>query len=242
MSFRIISDLSHNEQAEFPEFSLKEDIYEIDYIEKNEGPIDFDSLESYDVLFIGDIQHSEDEEEDKFTRKELKAIKRFIGEGGGLLLTSSPGGDRDIPMKQGSIRVLYNITGVTRYWNGLVLESKTNFLVKKYNLLFNELPSHPITKKVGEIVMPNSTFFSTIEEGIEEIITTSGKTRFKYYRDEVKDQVGPVPVAVANEFYNGRAITIGSSDFMLEDEDFGLDAGDNLIFFENIIKWLCFEI
>jgi uncharacterized membrane protein len=242
MSFRIISDLSHNEQAEFPEFSLKEDLYEIDYIEKTEGPIDFETIETYDVLFLGNIQHTEDGKEDKFTPKELKAIKRFIGEGGGLFLTSGDGGDRDTPMKDGSIRVLYKITGVNRYWNGIVLESKNNILVKKHNLLFNELYTHPITKKVGEIVIPNSTFLNTGEEGVEEIITTSGKTKFKYYIDEEKDRIGSVPIAVTNEFYNGRAFTIGSSDFLLEDEDFGLDSGDNLLFFENIIKWLCFEI
>jgi len=242
MSFRIISDLSHNEQAEFPEFSLKEDMYEIDYIEKSESPIDFDMIEAYDILFIGDIQHTEKEKEDKFTPEELKAIKRFVGDGGGLFLTSSAGGDRDIPMKKGSIRVLYKITGVNRFWNGIVLESKTNFLVKKYNLLFNELYTHPITKKVGEIVLPNSTFFSTVEESGEEILTTSGKTRFKYYRDEEKDRIGSVPVAIANDFYGGRAFTIGASDFLLEDADPGLDSGDNLIFFKNIIKWLCFEI
>ena len=32
------------------------------------------------------------------------------------------------------------------------------------------------------------------------------------------------------------------SDILLEDNDFGLDAGDNLKFITNIIKWLTFEI
>ena len=69
----------------------------LDYIDKNEGPIEFDMLEDFDILFIGNIQHSKDGKGDKFTQDELKAIKKFIGEGGGLLLTSGDGGDRDIP-------------------------------------------------------------------------------------------------------------------------------------------------
>ena len=71
---------------------------------------------------------------------------------------------------------------------------------------------------------------------------TSEKAEFKYNVDDSVDQIGTVPVCVINGFYNGRAFTIGSSDFLLEDNHFGLDAGDNLKFFQNIIKWLCFEI
>lgn len=94
MSYKILIDLSHKERIEeFPEFSLTEDVYEIEYIDKKEGPIDFDMLEDYDILFIGNIQHSQNGKDDKFTQDELKAIKRFIGEGGSLFLTSGEGGD-----------------------------------------------------------------------------------------------------------------------------------------------------
>ncbi|GAI84615.1 unnamed protein product, partial [marine sediment metagenome] len=33
-----------------------------------------------------------------------------------------------------------------------------------------------------------------------------------------------------------------SSDFLLEDHDYGLDTGDNIKFLKNIIQWLAFEI
>jgi uncharacterized membrane protein len=241
MSYRILVDLTKNEKAEFPEFSLGEDLYEIDYLDKNEGPIEFEKLEDYDILFMGNIKHTEDKKVDKFSPQELKAIKRFVGEGGGLFLTSGRGGDRDIPMKQGSIRVLYKITGVKRFWNGVIFESKENFHVKKFNLLFTDLYTHPITKGVTELVLPHCCFLSLTEDA-EDIILTSDKAEFKYLSDEVVDNVGPVPICATSDFYNGRAFTIGSSEFMLEDSDFGLDAGDNLKFFKNIVKWLSFEI
>ena len=242
MSYSILVDLSHREKIEeFPEFALDEEDYDIDYIDKNEGPIDFDMLEDYDILFIGNIQQSKDRKEDKFTFDELKSIKKFVGEGGSLFFTSGGGGDRDIPMKMGSIRVLYKITGVRRFWNGIIQESPSNFLVNRDNILVNELFNHPITDGITELVLPNCTFFTITEEDVEDIILTSEKAEFKYFMDDDTGAIGPVPICVVSEFFNGRCVTIGSSDFLLEDSDFGLDAGDNLKFLENILKWLSFE-
>jgi uncharacterized membrane protein len=235
-------DLSHKEKLEdFPEFSLGEDDYEITYIDKNEGPIEFEMLEDFDILFIGNIQHTSEGKNDKLTQDELKAIKRFIGEGGGLLLTSGDGGDKDLPMKKGSIRVLYKLTGVRRFWNGIIHEAPSNFLVKKKNLLMTELFNHPITEGISEVVFPNCTFFTISEEDVDDIIVTSEKAEFKYYIDEDVDTIGVVPICVVSEFYEGRCVTVGSSDWMIEDSDFGLDAGDNLKFLSNIIEWLSFE-
>lgn len=243
MSYKILVDLSHKEKIEeFPEFSLTEDAYEIDYIDKNEGPIDFDMLEDFDILFIGNIQHTQKGKDDKFTQDELKAVKKFIGEGGGLFLTSGDGGDHGISMKQGSIRVLYKITGVRRFWNGIIQEAPSNFLVKKRNLLVTELFNHPITEGITEVVLPNCTFFTISEEDVDDIIITSEKSEFKYYVDDEIGALGPVPVCAVSKFYEGRCVTIGSSDWLTEDGDFGLDAGDNLKFLTNIIEWLSFEV
>jgi len=240
MPYRVIVDLSHNEQLEdFPEFSLGEDDYEVDYIDKNEIFDDYD-LEDYDILFIGNIQHNN--KDDKFTPDQLQDIKKFVGEGGGLLLTSGAGGDQDVPMKEGSIRVLYKLTGVRRFWNGTILESGSNFLVKKKNVLITELFSHPITKGITELVLPNSTFFNLTEEEVEDLILTSEKAEFKYFNDDDQDEVGHVPLCVVSSFFTGRCVTVASSDWMVEDNDFGLDAGDNLKFLDNIIKWLAFEL
>ena len=242
MPYEIIMDLSHKEKLEeFPEFALGEDDFDISYIDKNEGPIKFDMLEDFDILFIGNIKHSNEGKGDKFSQEELRAIKKFIGEGGGLLLTSGEGGDNDISMKLGSIRVLYKMTGVRRFWNGVIQEASSNYLIKKRNVLITELFKHPITEGITELVLPNSTFFTLTEEDVEDLIITSEKAEFKYYSDDEIGALGPVPICVVSEFYNGRCVTIGSTDWLLED-DFGLDAGDNLKFLSNILKWLSFEV
>ena len=242
MPYEIIMDLSHKEKLEeFPEFALGEDDFDISYIDKNEVPIKFDMLEDFDILFIGNIKHSNEGKGDKFSQEELRAIKKFIGEGGGLLLTSGEGGDSDISMKLGSIRVLYKMTGVRRFWNGVIQEASSNYLIKKKNILITELFKHPITEGITELVLPNSTFFTLTEEDVEDLIITSEKAEFKYYSDDEIGALGPVPICVVSEFYNGRCVTIGSTDWLLED-DFGLDAGDNLKFLSNILKWLSFEV
>jgi uncharacterized membrane protein len=240
MSYRILVDLSHNEQVEFPEFTFGEEDWVIEYIDKNEGPINFEKLEEYDILFIGNIKHTKNDKKDKFTPDELKAIKRFVGEGGGLFLTSGSGGDENIALKQGSIRVLYKVTGIRRFWAGTIMESGSNFLVSKENVLVTELFSHPITEGISEVVFPNSTFFTLTEE-VEDIINTSEKSEFLYTTND-KGGIGPVPICAVSKFFEGRCVSLASSDILLEDNDFGLDAGDNLKFIANIIKWLTFEI
>lgn len=241
MTYNIIVDLSHKERIEeFPDFTLGDDDLEVEYIDKNEGPIDYDLLEDYDILFIGDVQQTKDSKEDKFTKDELLAIKRYVGEGGSLFLTTGEGGDRDVPMKLGSIRVLYKMTGVKRFWNGLLQEAPSHFLVNKQNILVTELFNHPITEGITEVVLPNCTFFTITEEDVEDIIVSSEKAEFKYLIDNDIGGVGTVPVCVVSEFFSGRCVTIGSSDWLIED-DFGLDAGDNISFLTNIIKWLSFE-
>jgi hypothetical protein len=241
MPYSIIVDLSHKEKIEeFPDFSLSEDELEVDYIDKNEGPIDFDMLEDYDILFMGDIQHTKEGKADKFSKDELLAIKRYVGGGGSLFLTTGEGGDRDIPMKLGSIRVLYKMTGVRRFWNGVIQEAHSHFLVNKQNVLINLLFNHPITEGITEVVLPNCTFFTLTEEDVEDIIITSEKAEFKYTIDNDIEAIGLVPICSVSEFFSGRCVTIGSSDWLIED-DFGLDAGDNIKFLSNIIKWLSFE-
>jgi len=241
MTYNIIVDLSHKESIEeFPDFTLGDDDLEVEYIDKNEGPIDYDLLEDYDILFIGNVQQSKDGKDDKFTKDELLAIKRYIGEGGGLFLTTGEGGDRDVPMKMGSMRVLYKMTGVKRFWNGIIQEATSHFLVNKQNVLITELFNHPITEGITEVVLPNCTFLTITEEEVEDIIVTSEKAEFKYYIDNDTGGIGTVPICVVSEFFSGRCVTIGSSDWLIEN-DFGLDAGDNISFLTNIIKWLSFD-
>jgi len=129
---------------------------------------------------------------------------------------------------------------VRRFWNGAIREAHSHFLVDKQNILVNELFNHPISQGITEVVLPNCTFLTITEEDVEDIIVTSEKAEFRYFFDDDIGGIGTVPICVVNEFFSGRCVTIGSSDWLIED-DFGLDAGDNIAFLSNVIKWLSFE-
>ena len=241
MVYRILMDLSHNEQVEsFPDV-FSEDDFIIEFVNKNEGPLTYDKLEDFDVLILGNIQHSKDNNNDKFTPEELISIKEFVGKGGGLLVTSGAGGDQDISIKQGSIRVLYKLTGVKKFWNGTILYPKRHSIIDNVNLKIDTIFQHPITDGVNQLVLGNSTFFS-ITEDAEDIITTSENASFKYFNLNEIDEIGQVPICVISEFYNGRVVTLGSSSIFFEEDEIGIDIEDNRKFLENIIGWLCFDI
>ncbi len=133
------------------------------------------------------------------------------------------------------------MTGVKRFWNGILYEISNNFIVNKQNLRLTEFFNHPITKGLKEVLLPECTFFSLAEE-VDDLILTSEKCQFQYYSDNEITEVGSVPVCAVSEFFEGRAVTVGSSEFLKEDSDFGIDAGDNFAFLTNIINWLTFEL
>lgn len=238
--YKILVDISHNEQVEsFPD-AFNEDDFIIEFINKNEGPLTYDMLEDFDVLILGNIQHSKNNRDDKFTPEELRTIKEFVGKGGGLLVTTGAGGDRDISIKQGSIRVLYKLTGVKKYWNGVILYPKRNSIIDNVNLKIDTIFQHPITDGINRLILGNCTFFS-ITEDAEDIITTSEKASYEYFDLKEIDEIGQVPICVVSEFFNGRVVTLGSSSFFLEDNEIGIDIEDNRKFLDNIIRWLCFD-
>ena len=240
MVYRILMDLSHYEQIEsFPD-AFDEDDFIIEFVNKNEGPLTYEMLEDFDVLILGNIQHTIDMIDDKLSPDELKAIKEFVGKGGGLLVTSGAGGDKDVSIKQGSIRVLYKLTGVKKYWNGAIIYPKRDSIIENVNLKIDTIFQHPITDGVNQLVLGKCTFFS-ITEDAEDIITTSEKASFNYFDLDEIDEIGQVPLCVISEFYNGRVVTLGSSSIFLEDDEIGIDIEDNSKFLENIIRWLCFD-
>ena len=84
-------------------------------------------------------------------------------------------------------------------------------------------------------------FLSKKKKCLDDIIVTSAKAEFKYFVDADIDTIGPVPICVVSEFFEGRCVTIGSSDWLIEGNDYGVDAADNLKFLTNVIEWLSFE-
>jgi hypothetical protein len=233
---RILIDLSHDEEVEtIPDFIFKDE-YEFELLE--EGPITFEDLEDYDLLFIGNPQLAEGSAACFFTKEEIKDIKKFVAKGFGILYSSGAGGDRDFSRSLGSPRVLFSITGVTRFWNGTLLDKK-NSIISPQNLIVKSFDPHFITRGLKEVVISESTFIDVTEDA-EPLMYTEDDANFKYAADGEVDNVGAVPLLAVSDFMRGRAATIGCSKLFMEDSDVGYEVKDNKKLIRNLFSWLLF--
>jgi len=234
---KILIDFSHNEEVEtIPDFIFKED-YEFENLE--EGPITLDDLVDYDLLFIGNPQLDESSNAGFFTKQEIVDIKKFVARGNGILVTSGAGGDQDFKRATGSPRVLFGVTGVTRFWNG-VLQDKKHSIIAPDNIIIQNFDPHLITRGLKELVFAGATFLD-VSEDAEPLIYTDDETNFKYASDGEVDNVGTVPVLAIAEFMHGRAATVGCSKVFIDDADVGFEAKDNKKLIRNLFSWLLFE-
>lgn len=236
-SKKILVDLTHNEEVEsLPDYIFPED-YEFEELE--EGPITTDILSDYDLLVIGNPLLDETKKEFFFTKEEVLAIKKFVARGSSLLLASGAGGDRDLKRVTGSIRVLFTITGVTRFWNGM-LHDEQHCLIDPENLLIDRFPKHWITRNLKNVVFSEATFLD-VADTAKQLIYTDETANFKYSTDGAVDNVGNVPIMACSEFMRGRTVTLGCSRIFSEDADWGIEVKENKNFLRKVFSWLLFE-
>lgn len=197
-----------------------------------------DRLEEIDVLFLGDPQ-IEKRGKGTFHKEELIALKKFVAQGNGLFLTSSAGGDHGLKRSAGSLRVLYKITGVIQFWNGVVRDPKHSVITKQ-NIVVKNIDNHPVTEGIEELVFGNSTFLELTEDA-DPLVFTEDTTEFKYIADEEIAEIGVVPLLAVTEFYRGRCVTAGASNFFLEEDEYmGVDVKGNRKLIRNAFNWLAF--
>lgn len=139
----------------------------------------------------------------------------------------------------GSLRVLFKVTGVSRFWNGVIQDPKSS-IVSKTNLVLKSMDAHFITRGLTELVFADATFLS-ITEDADPIVFTEETARFKYFSDKSVEEVGVVPVVAVSDFYRGRVVTAGCSTIFSEDSDVGFDIKSNKEFLQRCFAWLSFE-
>ncbi|MHA1734180.1 MAG: hypothetical protein ACTSU5_19760 [Promethearchaeota archaeon] len=235
MDFTIGIDANHGETIEY----VPEEIFEEEpeqYL--LEEPLSSKILEDVDVLFLGNPQIELDGTRG-FSRDELLAVKKFVAKGHGLFLTTGAGGDLDVRRTLGSIRVLYKVTGVRRFWNGVVFDSKHSMITKE-NLVVGNFEAGFVTRNIEELMLAESTFLDLTEEAEAKVLTEE-TAMFRYFVDGDEEEVGSVPLVSTSSFYRGRCVTLGSSTIFTEDPDVGFDAKDNKQFLLNCFRWLLFD-
>ncbi|OLS12351.1 MAG: hypothetical protein RBG13Loki_4000 [Promethearchaeota archaeon CR_4] len=155
------------------------------------------------------------------------------------MLTAGAGGDRDLKRAMGSIRVFYTITGVTRFWNGM-LQDDQHCAIDPEHLLIDRFPKHWITRSLKNVVFSEATFLD-VADTAKELVFTDEAANFKYFSDETVDNVGKVAIAACSEFMRGRTVTLGCSKIFFEDADWGVEVKENKKFLRNTFSWLLFE-
>lgn len=243
MTVQILIDLSHNESYR----KIPNDLFDLDYLFQFTNPSgsfpNFDELIQYDILIIGEIIPANNKKDHLFFKEEIRTIKKYVQNGGNLLITTSSGGDFDYLRTEGSLRALYKITGIKRFWWGELLNTKVGKYVGSHeNIVFTKFPSHKIFNGVQKLILADCTFLEFEEDledsKVETLLECEPDSFFRYYTDDFVEKIGKESVITLKKTDEGKCLTIGSTLFMTDDEKYGIGAENNEIFFKNIIQFL----
>lgn len=243
---RILVDISHNERFTQIPSSIFDYEYTFEFLYPGMHLPEYETLREYDLVIIGEIIPAKNELDHLFLKSEIALLKKFVKGGGHLLISSSSGGDFDYKREDvdiedyGSIRALSSITGVKRYWWGeLFHTSKKLHLTHPEDLLFSNIPDHPIFTDVNQILLADTTFLEPSTVFIPEILfSTLPGTMFRYFIDDTEERVDSVPLIIYRKLGAGASLVIGSTLFMSTQEQYGSTKFDNAKLFFNIINWL----
>ena len=242
MTIKILIDLSHNEQINsFPEQIFRNSDFFFDFTRPTDDLSEI-NLNQYNLIILGNPKPRKTSEM-LFKTAEIIKLKEYVKKGGNLLITSGARGDYNLGNKLGSLRAFYKITGIIQYHYSILFHmSKKRYFEKKTNLIINKFPKHPIFdgfNNKDKIIFAKSTYFTLVPGSIQNIILHSPEETdaHDYLKDE-ETTVGKVPILVLNEYYKGRVVVVGASEFLKKNESNGFEAGSNRKFIFGLMSWL----
>ena len=174
-------------------------------------------LEGIDVIVLGCPNSS------KLRPAETDALRKFVQDGGGLMLLSLSGGDKGL---MNNMSLLSKHFGI-EFDNTAVKDERDNAGLPTL-LMITALGSHPINEDVKDILLPSSCTLR-ISGKAASTATTSGAA-------DPPNQ----PVVAAAEFERGRVICVGSYEVFRRGG--GLKNEGNVTFALNCFRWLSGEV
>ena len=146
MTVQILIDLCHNENYR----KIPNELFDLDYLFQFTNPSgsfpNFDELKQYDILIIGEIIPAKDKKDHLFFENEIQTIKKYVKNGGNLLITTSSGGDFDYLRGEGSLRAFSKLTGVKRLWWGELFNQAEGKYIESFKELYSRKPTDPELK------------------------------------------------------------------------------------------------
>ena len=240
MPVHILIDLSHNENY----MKIPDGIFDLEfifsYVNRGEPFPTFHELTKYNIIIIGDIIPAKNGMDHLFNQEEVRNIKKYVRNGGSLLISSSSGGDFNYKRELGSLRAFSSVSGVDRLWWGeLFSKIEGNYVNQAENLVFRNFPEHEIFNDIQKIILADCTFMDTKDrDDVHELLYCYKNTWFRYFEDDFVEKIGSVPIIVTKESDEGKTLVIGSTLFMTDDKNFGISKEDNGKFLKNIVEWL----
>ncbi|MGD2248552.1 MAG: SHOCT domain-containing protein, partial [Candidatus Methanofastidiosia archaeon] len=222
--------------------NLRKKLEEIASVDIREsGKLSYNTLKDYDVLIIASFTES-------YSSKEAEAIKKFVENGGSLLLLA----DSEYPNNSISRTFDVQFTSETVFIGDYTYGpnegqrfniSETVYLrvPKMYYLSVQDIRDHPVTKGIDEIYMYFGIPIANFKKGTV-LVRTSNTTWADLNNDTVTEKdddedEGPFDIMVALEDYSkGRAIFFGGAlsfwNMITEREE------QNIDILVNAVKWL----
>jgi hypothetical protein len=175
------------------------------------------NLERAEVIVFGCPNSS------KLRPAEIDILKRYVKNGGGLLLLSLSGGDRGLMNNLSQVSKGFGIS----FENTAVRDERSNAGLPTMPIITNVV-SHPVTEDVQDILVPSGCTLNVTTKA-----TTLAST------SDTADPPNKPVIAIA-EAGKGRVLCVGSYEVFRKGG--GMKHKGNQAFAVNAIKWLSGEI
>ncbi len=248
LSSQILIDQCHGEEiGSFPENLFRKKDFFINFTSKNDFLDDFEFLKKQRLIIIGNPR-PRSRSEILFHPSELEHLKRYVYQGGNILLTSSYTGDCNFPKNRGSINVLNQLTGIKKIPYCLLFHTNENYYQKSKRALIIPITSqrtHPVFSffNPGDHIIIGEDGASYLipysSKGIEKegpidshpLLYSPPATIKRDLISKTNQKIGSVPLLNLNRFGKGKVITSSFSQFLKEDGwgGYGEESGEKLL-------------
>ena len=175
------------------------------------------NLKNVDVMVFGCPNSS------KIRSQEIDVLRKFVKEGGGLLLLSLSGGDRGLMNNMSKISEDYGIV----FDNTAVKDERNNAGLPTMPIV-SDIVSHPVTEDVTDLLIPSACS-----------LRVSGKAKTIAHTSDMAEPP-KVPIVAIAEEGKGRVMCIGSYEVFRRGG--GLKHKSNKTFAINAFRWLAGEV
>ncbi len=176
-------------------------------------PIKFSNISKYDIFVFLCPDGS------KIMGHEVKALLRFVDEGGSLAIFSNAGGDKGLNTNLNTLLKHFNAEIVANQifdYQNFDLELESNVVVSKFY-------DHPITSGLKEITIVSSCSLH-LQAGVEELARTK------------KTSDPPSSAIMGISSYGLGTVFVCGSYLMFSDSKSGIDLRDNAKFAKNLFQ------